>query len=115
MEGYGDEEEEIEKGKSGAHIDKLAASKHHAEFLRLLCCFAETGNLASSLGEDWLVQHKNKDVRLLVACALADILRIYAPNPPYLEETNAEVIRLFIKILRGFESPDMTTQHPSYR
>jgi hypothetical protein len=54
-------------------------------------------------------------VRLLVACALADILRIFAPEPPYEEETNADVIKLFIKILRGFQSPEMTPQHPSYR
>ena len=55
------------------------------------------------------------DVRLLVACALADVLRIFAPEPPYEEETNADVIKLFIKILRGFQSPDMTPQHPSYK
>ena len=54
-------------------------------------------------------------MRLLVACALADILRIFAPEPPYEEETNADVIKLFIKILRGFQSPEMTPQHPSYR
>jgi hypothetical protein len=76
---------------------------------------AETGTLSSCLGEDWLLEHKNKDVRLLVACALADILRIYAPEPPYGEETNADVIKLFIKILRGFQSPEMNPQHPSYR
>ena len=62
----------------------------------------ETFHLSSALGEDWLLEHKNKDVRLLVACALADVLRIFAPEPPYEEETNADVIKLFIKILRGF-------------
>ena len=76
---------------------------------------AETGTLSSCLGENWLLEHKNKDVRLLVACALADILRIYAPEPPYGVETNADVIKLFIKILRGFQSPEMNPQHPSYR
>lgn len=75
----------------------------------------ETFHLSSALGEDWLLEHKNKDVRLLVACALADVLRIFAPEPPYEEETNADVIKLFIKILRGFQSPDMTPQHPSYK
>jgi hypothetical protein len=43
------------------------------------------------------------------------VLRIFAPEPPYEEETNADVIKLFIKILRGFQSPDMTPQHPSYK
>ena len=76
---------------------------------------AEVGQLASTLGEDWLIEHKSKDVRLLAACALADILRLYAPEPPYSDECSADIIRLFIKIIRGFESPDMTTNHPSYR
>ena len=75
----------------------------------------ETSHISTSLGEDWMLEHKNKDVRLLVACALADILRIYAPDPPYAEECNADVIKLFIKILRGFQSPNMTPQHPPYR
>ena len=76
---------------------------------------AEIGQLSSQLGDDWLIEHKNKDVRLLAACALSDVLRIYAPDPPYSEECCADIIRLFIKILRAFESPDMTTNHPSYR
>ena len=61
------------------------------------------------------LEHKNKDVRLCAASALADTLRIYAPDPPYVEECNADVIKFFIKILGGFQSPNMTPQHPSYR
>eukprot|EP00960_Hanusia_phi_P067794 766704-Hanusia_phi.AAC.2 len=90
LEAYGDEDEIVEQAKR------------------------EIGQLSSSLGEDWLVEHKNKDVRLLVACALADVLRIYAPDPPYEEQTCADIMKLFIKILRDFENPDMNTQHPSY-
>ncbi|KAJ1482123.1 armadillo-type protein [Baffinella frigidus] len=91
LEAYGDDDQSVEKAKS------------------------EVGQLASTLGEDWLIEHKSKDVRLLAACALADILRLYAPEPPYSDECSADIIRLFIKIIRGFESPDMTTNHPSYR
>ncbi|EKX46703.1 hypothetical protein GUITHDRAFT_107481 [Guillardia theta CCMP2712] len=90
LEAYGDEDEIVEQAKR------------------------EIGQLSSSLGEDWLVEHKNKDVRLLVACALADVLRIYAPDPPYEEQICADIMKLFIKILRDFENPDMNTQHPSY-
>jgi hypothetical protein len=43
---------------------------------------AEIGFLSAALGENWLLKHKNKDVTLLVSCALADVLRIYAPEPP---------------------------------
>lgn len=32
-----------------------------------------------------LVQHKDKGVRSLVACCLADVLRLYAPEAPYNE------------------------------
>ena len=42
----------------------------------------EIGQLSAVLSEDWLMKHKDKDVRLLVACGLADTLRIYAPDPP---------------------------------
>jgi sister-chromatid-cohesion protein PDS5 len=33
-----------------------------------------------------LVQHKDKGVKSLVACCLADILRLYAPDAPYNDE-----------------------------
>ncbi len=33
----------------------------------------------------------------------------------YEEHVSAEIIKLFIKILRGFESPDMTQTKDSYR
>jgi hypothetical protein len=125
LEDYGDEDEDVEKAKSGEWQGSLVPRVQP-----VFCCpvvfslraenasvtpSAETFHISSALGEDWLLEHKNKDVRLLVACALADILRIYAPEPPYEEETNADVIKLFIQILRGFQSPDMTPQHPSYR
>ena len=95
------------------------------------------------------MKHRNKDVKIMVAGALAEVLRIYAPDPPYSPlllvfcccvpgalvtrepicdagwsvcgglrydgATCAEVIKLFIQTLRGFENPDMTSDHPSYK
>ena len=61
-------------------------SKYHLNSI-----FTDIEHLADALGSDWLIQHKNKDVRLLVACALADVLRIYAPDPPYGEETRHQL------------------------
>lgn len=40
-------------------------------------------NLALHLASDFFLKHPDKDVRLLVACCLADIFRIYAPEAPY--------------------------------
>ena len=40
-------------------------------------------SVASALVSPGLLKNKVKDIRLLVACCIADILRIYAPNPPY--------------------------------
>ena len=136
LEAYSDDDADIDQAKAGEQscarrAPPLRCPPPSASFLLALRCAGlvcassramrtrgappETGYLSSCLGEDWLLEHKNKDVRLLVACALADVLRIYAPDPPYGEETNADVIKLFIKILRGFQSPDMTPMHPSYR
>mmetsp|Transcript_29116 Transcript_29116/g.76383 ORF Transcript_29116/g.76383 Transcript_29116/m.76383 type:complete len:1523 (-) Transcript_29116:320-4888(-) len=83
LEAYGDDDDAVNQAKRDIH------------------------NIAEAVGSDWLIDHKNKDVRLLAACALTDVLRIYAPDPPYDEDTNAQIIRLFLRILRGFESPDM--------
>jgi sister-chromatid-cohesion protein PDS5 len=32
-----------------------------------------------------LTKHKSKEVSLLTACCLSDVLRVYAPNPPFSE------------------------------
>lgn len=39
--------------------------------------------LALHLASEFFLRNPNKDVRLLVACCLADIFRIYAPEAPY--------------------------------
>jgi hypothetical protein len=43
-------------------------------------------DIAAALIQKDRLQHKSEDVRLLVACALADIIRIYAPEAPYDDE-----------------------------
>lgn len=43
----------------------------------------ELDETAAALIQKDRVRHKSEDVRLLVACALADIIRIYAPDAPY--------------------------------
>ena len=44
------------------------------------------GDLAATLVTSFLVNHRDKDIRVCLACCFADILRIYAPEAPYNEE-----------------------------
>ncbi|TNN54712.1 Sister chromatid cohesion protein PDS5 B [Liparis tanakae] len=50
------------------------------------------------------LKHPDKDVRLLVACCLADIFRIYAPEAPYTSPDKLKDIFMFItRQLKGLE------------
>lgn len=49
-------------------------------------------NLALHLASDFFLKHPDKDVRLLVACCLADIFRIYAPEAPYTSPDKLKVL-----------------------
>lgn len=40
-------------------------------------------NLAEQLASPSLIKHKDKAVRVLVACSIANILRLFAPDAPY--------------------------------
>ncbi|XP_035282855.1 sister chromatid cohesion protein PDS5 homolog A-like [Anguilla anguilla] len=60
--------------------------------------------LALHLASDFFLRNPNKDVRLLVACCLADIFRIYAPEAPYTSHDKLKDIFLFItRQLKGLE------------
>lgn len=39
--------------------------------------------LALHLAEEHFLSHQSKDVQLLIACCIADVLRVYAPEAPY--------------------------------
>ena len=43
-------------------------------------------DLAATLVSQRYVQSKHKDIRLLVACSIADLLRVTAPEAPYSQE-----------------------------
>lgn len=47
---------------------------------------SELTELAYDIAQPLVINHKDKDVRLLGACAIAEILRICAPKPPYDDE-----------------------------
>ncbi|XP_012945070.1 sister chromatid cohesion protein PDS5 homolog A-B isoform X1 [Aplysia californica] len=63
--------------------------------------------LALHLATDTYMEHNNKDVRLLTACCIADVFRIFAPEAPYKEvDLLKEIFMFFIMQLRGLEDPE---------
>ena len=42
-------------------------------------------DLAIYLASNFFTDHNNKDVRLFVACCIADVFRVCAPDAPYTE------------------------------
>ncbi|CAC5359753.1 PDS5 [Mytilus coruscus] len=63
--------------------------------------------LAVYLATDYFLDHQSKDVRLLVACCIADVFRIFAPEAPYKDLKHLKDIFIFlVKQLRGLEDPD---------
>ncbi|RWS27620.1 Sister chromatid cohesion protein PDS5-like protein B-A, partial [Leptotrombidium deliense] len=67
--------------------------------------------LALFLATDFFLEHHSRDVRLLVACAIADVFRVYAPNAPYQHPSLIKRIFLFfIQQLRvGLQDPKDAT------
>ncbi|KAK3738251.1 hypothetical protein RRG08_039662 [Elysia crispata] len=63
--------------------------------------------LALHLATDTYMEHNNKDVRLLTACCIADVFRVFAPEAPYKEADQIkEIFMFFIQQLRGLEDPE---------
>ncbi|ORX94611.1 ARM repeat-containing protein [Basidiobolus meristosporus CBS 931.73] len=47
-----------------------------------------------------LMRHKDKGVRIHVACCIADLLRLYAPDAPYTDRELRDVFDFFVKQLQ---------------
>eukprot|EP01117_Protostelium_nocturnum_P009824 TRINITY_DN3505_c1_g2_i4.p1 TRINITY_DN3505_c1_g2~~TRINITY_DN3505_c1_g2_i4.p1 ORF type:complete len:1295 (-),score=522.47 TRINITY_DN3505_c1_g2_i4:122-4006(-) len=63
---------------------------------------------AAALVQIGLIKHKDKDVQLLTACCLAEIIRIFAPEPPYDDKKLKDVLKLFVEqlgLLKNIDSP----------
>ena len=89
--------------------DFLAASLSKEELTkRLKAVLEETGSwpqgedtdklkfIAKDIGESALQKHASFDVRLLVACIAADILRVFAPDAPYDRNQLQSIFSLFL-------------------
>lgn len=62
--------------------------------------------LALHLAEEQFLTHPSRDVQLLIACCIADVLRIYAPEAPYKDAEQIKTIFLFlITQLSGLKDP----------
>ncbi|KAK9455804.1 armadillo-type protein [Dipodascopsis uninucleata] len=53
-----------------------------------------------------LLNHKDKGVRAFVACCLADILRLYAPDAPYTQNQLQLIFEHFVQQLKGLSDPE---------
>ena len=56
---------------------------------------SEYKQLALYLVSEFFLDHRNKDVRLLVACCIADIFRVFAPDAPF---TESEVVKVLCTV-----------------
>jgi sister-chromatid-cohesion protein PDS5 len=54
--------------------------------------------LALHLAEDHFLMHQSKDVQLLIACCIADVLRVYAPEAPYKDPEQVKVCCVVILV-----------------
>lgn len=58
-------------------------------------------HIARELADKKLLSHQNERVKAYACCAIADILRIYAPDAPYSEEEQSRIFKAFFKQLSG--------------
>lgn len=62
--------------------------------------------LALHLAEEQFLSHPSRDVQLLIACCIADVLRVYAPEAPYKDPDQVKTIFFFlITQLSGLKDP----------
>ncbi|XP_039137720.1 sister chromatid cohesion protein PDS5 homolog A isoform X2 [Dioscorea cayenensis subsp. rotundata] len=54
--------------------------------------------LRESLVKNDLLRHKDKDVKLLIAACVSEIIRLLAPEPPFSDKLFEGIFRLFISI-----------------
>lgn len=47
--------------------------------------------LALHLADEHFLEHPSRDVQLLIACCIADVLRVYAPEAPYKDVEQVKV------------------------
>ncbi|XP_047482987.1 sister chromatid cohesion protein PDS5 homolog B-A-like [Penaeus chinensis] len=62
--------------------------------------------LAMHIADDFFLSYPSRDVQLLIACCIADVLRVYAPEAPYKDPGQVKTLFMFlIKQLGGLKDP----------
>ena len=62
--------------------------------------------VAQQLIQPKILKNSDKDVRLLTACCLVDVLRIYAPEAPFNDAETVGVFDALVSQLRGLSTYD---------
>lgn len=52
--------------------------------------------LAIHLADDYFLSHQSRDVQLLIACCIVDVLRVFAPEAPYKKADQIKTILMFL-------------------
>lgn len=63
-------------------------------------------SVAQDLANKKLLKHNNAGVKVYTCCCIADILRIYAPDAPYLARELSAIFRAFFVQLRQLVNPE---------
>lgn len=61
--------------------------------------------VANDLVDPFISTHRAAEVRLLAACCLSDIFKIYVPQPPFQDKQCKQVFHNFIDHLHGLRDP----------
>lgn len=56
--------------------------------------------LALHLADEHFLTHQSRDVQLLIACCIADVLRVYAPEAPYKDVEQVKVTNFIIIVIK---------------
>eukprot|EP00045_Choanoeca_perplexa_P017847 m.268532 g.268532 ORF g.268532 m.268532 type:complete len:1316 (+) comp17653_c0_seq2:13-3960(+) len=100
LEGKLSKDETIKRLKALAtYLEDIPQDKfsdeHRQELKALLPC----------LVRNTIINNTTASIKLLAACCLADVLRLYAPNAPYSTDELVKVLNLFASQLTGINNP----------
>jgi sister-chromatid-cohesion protein PDS5 len=95
-------------------IERLSAVSEYLAKLDQDVSTAPIDCIAEGLIGPSIIRHRDKEVRLLVATSLVDILRLYAPEPPYDNESLKEIFSLLIVQLQGLGNTEIQSYPQVY-
>eukprot|EP00808_Paulinella_micropora_P030389 g27662.t1 len=70
--------------------------------------------LAESLADPFILKSKSKEIKQLSATCIAEILRLFAPNPPYDDSQLKDIFASFIEQLAGLGGDQASPSYQKY-